>query len=135
MNILAIGLASVAQFILGMIWYGGLFGKLWGTIHGFDQYSKEEQQAMMAKMPPYYALQFVVTVVTTVVLAVLISHTQGYSAYVLALLVWIGFVVQTQVADVIFGGTQPRWMLQKMAIMAGGSLLFLMAAAGILQAF
>jgi hypothetical protein len=135
MNILAIGLASVAQFILGMVWYGTVFGKLWGTIHGFDQCTKEEQQAMMAKMGPYYALQFVVTVVTTVVLAVLISHAHDYSGYVLALLVWIGFVVPTQVADVIFGGTQPRWMLQKMMILAGGSLLFLMTAAAVLQAF
>lgn len=135
MSVLAIGLASVVQFILGMMWYGALFGKLWGKIHGFDQCAKEEQQAMMAKMGPYYILQFVVTIITTVVLAVLISHVHGYSVYVLALLVWIGFVVPTQVSDVIFGGTQPRWVLQKMAILAGGSLLFLMAAAAVLQAF
>ncbi|MGL4767208.1 MAG: DUF1761 domain-containing protein [Formosimonas sp.] len=133
MSILAIALASVAQFALGFVWYGLIFGKLWGKIHGHDQLSAEEQKAMMSKVGPYYAMQFVVTVITTVVLALLINHVQGYSAYALAALVWLGFVVPTQVADVIFGNTPPRWMLCKMAILAGGSLVFLMAAAGVLS--
>jgi hypothetical protein len=79
--------------------------------------------------------QFVVTVITTVVLAKLITLLPGYSVYTLAVLAWIGFVVPTQIAAILFGGTEPKWVVKKALIMAGGSLLCLLAAAAILQAF
>lgn len=35
-NMLAIGIAVVANFIFGFIWYTPLFGKIWGKEMGFD---------------------------------------------------------------------------------------------------
>jgi hypothetical protein len=132
-DILAIVLATVAQFFVGAIWYMPLFGKIWGEIHCFDQLDKKTQKAMAAQMGPYYGLQLLVTVVTTIVLARLISEVSIYSAYTLAFMLWGGFVLPTQISAVVFGGTEARWVIKKIAIMAGGSLACLLVAAAVLQ--
>jgi hypothetical protein len=133
-NLLAVGLASVAQFVIGAVWYMPIFGKLWGQIHGFDALSKDAQKEMQSKMWPLLVAQFISTVVTTVVLAIFITYLpQGWNVYALAGFFWIGFVVPTQVAAVLFGGTKPEWIVQKTLIMAGASLLCLEAGAAIIK--
>jgi Protein of unknown function (DUF1761) len=133
-NILAIIVATVVQFIIGAIWYTPIFGKLWGKIHGFDQLSPEEQKKLQKGMAPLLVTQFIFTFVTTVVLAFLKTGLPPYwSVYGLAGFSWMGFVLPTQVAAVIFGHTEPKWFVKKIAVMAGGSLLCLMAAAHILS--
>lgn len=132
-NFVAILLATVVQFIIGAVWYMPLFGKLWGKIHGFDKQSKTTQQEMMKSMGPYLVVQFVMTLLTTFVLALFITYIPSWNAYAMAGFFWIGFVVPTQVVGVIFGGTEGKWMVTKIAIMAGGALLCLEAAATILH--
>lgn len=133
-NYLAILIASVLQFIFGAIWYTPVFGKLWGKIHGFDGYSKEQQKEMMKSMGPLLGAQFVVTIVTTVVLATLLTHTtSSWSAYAFAGLCWLGFIVPTQISAVLFGGTKPHWIVPKILIMAGGAFGCMMIAAAVLS--
>lgn len=131
----AILAAAVGQFAFGALWYMPLFGKVWGKIHGFDKLSKEKQKEMMSKMGPMYGLQFVVTVVTAYVLARAIELLPNYSPYMLAGMLWVGFVVPTQVAAVIFGGTDEKWMAKKIGVMAFGTLGCLLVAVFILGLF
>lgn len=133
-NYLAVFVASVLQFIFGAIWYTPLFGKIWGKIHGFDKQSPEVQKQMMKGMAPLLAMQFVVTVITTSVLAVLLAGTTStWSAYAFAGLCWLGFIVPTQISAVLFGGTEPRWVVTKILIMNGASLGCMMIAAAVLS--
>ena len=125
-------LATVAEFIIGAIWYMPIFGQAWRNIHGFEKLSKKEQDQAQKEMMPLLGVQFAVTFITTTVLAKLMTLLPGYSVYTLAALAWIGFVVPIQTAAVIFGGTEGKWIVQKIAIMASGSLVCLMAAAAIL---
>jgi len=133
-NYLAVALAAIAQFVFGAIWYMPVFGNLWGKIHGFDKLSKIDQAEARKGMTPLLVVQFIGTVVTTLVLAKLIVVLPDYSAFMLAIMVWIGFFVPTQVAAVMFGATNTKWMVTKSAIMAGGSLGCLLIAAVILNA-
>jgi len=133
-NYLAIGVAAVAQFIIGAIWYMPLFGSAWRDIHGFGQLSKKEQEQAQKEMMPMLGVQFLGTVITTVVLARLSQLLPDYSAYTLAVMVWLGFVVPIQVSAIMFGGTEAKWMVKKALIMAGGALACLLAAAAILTA-
>ena len=133
-NYLAIIIAAVAQFIIGAIWYMPLFGNLWGEIHGMEKVSKEERQKMMKSMGPFLALQFLVTLVTTFVLAIFIANQPTWNAYAMAAFFWIGFVLPTQVSGVIFGGTKSKWIVAKILVQAGGSLLCLEVAAAIIRA-
>lgn len=135
LNYLAIILATIVQFILGAVWYGPLFGKLWGRIHGFDKLSKDVQDKMVKAMAPFYGIQFLVTVMTTVVLAILIENLPDWNVLVLALFLWLGFVLPAQVSAVIFGGTEGKWIAPKIALQAGGSLLFMLAAVLVLSFF
>lgn len=134
LNYFAILIATVLQFACGFVWYGPIFGNLWGKIHGFDKLSKAVQQKMMKAMGPFYALQFLVTLVTTFVLALFIDVLpHSWNAYALAGFFWLGFVVPTQISSVVFGGTEPKWMVKKVAVQAGASLLCLEVAAVVLK--
>lgn len=135
-NYMAIVIATVLQFVVGAIWYSALFGKLWGQIHGFDKISKEVQQEMMKKMGPLYGVQFFITLVSTYVLKLLLpSSSVGISVYGMAGLVWLGFILPTQISAVIFGGTDSKWIVKKIAIQAGASLACIMVAAAVLSFF
>lgn len=134
-NYVAVLVASLAQFVFGAVWYTPVFGRVWGKIHGFDKVSKAEQQKMMKQMVPLLGMQFLVTVVTTVVLSAMLAETSNaWSAYAFAGLCWIGFIVPTQVSAVLFGGTEPKWVVTKILIMAGAAFGCMMIAAAILGA-
>ena len=130
LNYVAIVIATVLQFIVGAVWYMPIFGKVWGTIHGFDRLAPEEQTNAQKGMGPYLVLQFVVTLVTTYVLALVVSELSSeWHAFGAAGFLWLGFVAPTQASAVMFGGTPKEWMCKKFGIMASGSLVNLMVAA------
>lgn len=134
-NYIAILVATVVQFIIGVVWYSFLFGKLWSKMHGCDQLTKEELQQMAKKMGPFYALQFFITIITTFVLALFVAGLPEWNTYGIAFHLWLGFVVPTQVSAVIFGGTEGKWIVKKIAVQAGASFLCLMGAVGVLALF
>lgn len=136
LNYTAIVIATVLQFIFGAVWYSFLFGKLWGKIHGFDKLSKDVQQKMMKQMGPFYGVQFLITLVTTFVLALFIAALpQDWNAFGMAGFFWLGFVVPTQISAVIFGGTESKWIVKKVAVQAGAALGCLEIAATVLHFF
>lgn len=129
----AVIVAAVAQFVVGAIWYMPLFGNLWGKIHGFERHSKADQAQMQRDMMPMLVVQFLMAGVTAYVLAWLIAALPNENAYVIAAWVWAGFAVPTQVSAVIFGGTAPKWVVSKIAVMAGGALVCYMVAAFVIN--
>lgn len=123
LNYTAIIVATIMQFIFGAIWYMPVFGKIWGKIHGFDQVSPDKQKEMMKDMWKLLVVQFMLTFVTTVVFAFLLPRFSfDMSVYALAFFIWLGFMLPTQAAAVIFGGTKPEWVTTKIAISVGASL-------------
>ena len=134
-NIWAVLVAAVAQFIIGAIWYTPIFGRVWVKIHSFDKLKPATQKEMQKQMMPLLVWQFIASVVTAYVLAHFIKTQPEVVWWHLALWVWLGFMVTTQVGAVLFGGTEPKWITTKLAIMAGGSLACTLAAAAILSAW
>jgi len=132
----AILIATVVQFIIGAIWYMPLFGNLWGKIHGFDNKSPEVQKEMRKGMFPLLAVQFVITLVTSFVFDLLRGgFPPEWNIYGLAGFFWLGFIVPTQIAGVIFGGTNPKWVMKKILVMVGGSLACMMSLAFVMKMF
>jgi hypothetical protein len=134
-NLLAVLVATLAMFVVGAVWYGPVFGKLWGEIHGFDKLSEKVQKEMQSKMAPFYLAQALVTFVTAYVLAYFIAAEKDTSYYLLATLLWVGFVFPTQVSAVIFGGTEGKYILKKVVIMGFGSLLCTLVGAWVISLF
>lgn len=124
-NLLAVLIATVFQFIVGAIWYSVFFGKMWGEIHGFNKLSKDVQQKMMKEMGPYYAVQFLITLVATYILAIFITNLPGWNPYAMAGFFWLGFIVPTQISAAIFGGTPREWLVKKVLVQAASSFLCL----------
>lgn len=134
LNYTAILVATIAQFIFGAIWYTPIFGKLWGKIHEFDRVSPEKQKEMMKNMWKPLLAQLIFTFVTSFVFALLLNgFPSDWNVYGLALFFWLGFILPTQVAAVIFGGTKPEWVLTKIAIMAGAALGCMEIAAAVFK--
>jgi Protein of unknown function (DUF1761) len=134
-NWLGVAIATVVQFVIGAVWYTFIFGKIWGKIHGFDKLPKETQDKMAGQMGPYYGGQLIITIFISIVLEMLINYLPNLSPYFIAFLMWIGFIVPTQYSDVIFGGTDGEYIVQKLAILGAVSLICVLVAAGILSFF
>jgi hypothetical protein len=134
-NFLAVLVATVVMFIVGGLWYMGPFAKAWGEMHGFDELSKDEQKDMQTKMGPYYGLQAFVTLLSAGALAYLLAALPNVGWYVIAFLVWLGFIVPTEVSSVIFGGTEGKWIVKKIAISIGGSLACTLVGAWVISLF
>ncbi|MBI2550724.1 DUF1761 domain-containing protein [Candidatus Uhrbacteria bacterium] len=133
-NYTAVLVASVLQFIFGAIWYTPIFGKTWGKIHGFDKLSQDEQKKQMKSMWQLLVMQFMVTVVTTFVFALLLNgFPLDWNIYGLAGFFWLGFVLPTEVSAVLFSRTDRKRMALQISIMAGASLVCLEIAAVVLQ--
>lgn len=49
-NMLAIAIAVVANFVLGYLWYTPIFGKLWGKEMGYDPSQKPPSSELMKGM-------------------------------------------------------------------------------------
>lgn len=133
-NITAVAVAAVAQFVVGAIWYMPLFGSLWRDIHGFGKLSKAQQDQAQKEMMPMLGIQFIGTIITTVVLARAMQLLPSYTAYEISGMAWLGFIVPIQVSGIMFGGTEAKWMVKKALVMAGGALACLLVASAILTA-
>jgi hypothetical protein len=129
----AVAVATVAMFVVGAVWYTGLFAKMWGEMFGFDKLSKQKQDEMRKAMGPQMALQFVVTAMTALALAKLMALAPNYAFYKLALIVWAGLLTPVVVSGVIFGGVEARWVKRRIWIMSLEALAHIMAATWIIN--
>ncbi|MDE2731527.1 MAG: DUF1761 domain-containing protein [Bacteroidota bacterium] len=89
-NWLAVVVAAVIPMLLGSLWYGPLFGKLWMSMIGMTEAEiREDFNALKS-----YGGSTVGAVLTAFVLAVLMSESGTVSsALTLAGLCWLGFHV------------------------------------------
>lgn len=131
-NLWAVLAATAVQFLVGAVWYMVVFPKQWGEMFGFDKLSKKKQQEMQAQMGPYYAVQILVTFLTSFVLVYCVTSADMVFWQV-AFWLWLGFVVPTQVSAVIFGGVDAKWIPRRIGIMASGAFVTLLAGAWVIE--
>lgn len=91
---LAVIIAAVGSFIIGFLWFGPLFGKKWMALMNFTQDDIEKGKAKgMAKPMIISAISSIVTAYILFTLADT-SLLAGFGElFVLALLLWIGFIL------------------------------------------
>jgi len=99
-NWVAIVIAAIAQFIIGWIWYGPLFGKTWLSMMGMSQQSMS-REGMRKTM----TLTFIGSLVTAAVLSMLVGWmgAKTLSAGIAAgFWAWLGFVATVTLGGVLF---------------------------------
>ena len=133
-NIWAVLVSAIASMVVGSIWYGPLFGKMFMREMGMDQWSPEKQAEMKKSMTMSYVLQFVASIVMFFVLAGLIQWDFGSmgakGGVIMAFWIWIGFVVPLALGNAIWGGKKKLFWLS-----IGNMLVTLLVAGAIIGAW
>ena len=75
-NFLAVAVAALAPMVIGGIWYGPLFGKLWMSAHG---YTPERLEVMKKGMGKAYGLSRLLAMGLSVPPAFVIRSAQSGS--------------------------------------------------------
>lgn len=133
-NYVLILAATVAQFILGAVWYSPLlFGRWWMQIMECDNMPKEELQKMQKAMMPYYGLQFFLTLFTTFAFANFMVYASALGIYHTAFWIWIGFMVPLQISSVVWANTKQKFWAKQIFVMVTMQLVGIMLAAWILS--
>ncbi|HLD02949.1 MAG TPA: DUF1761 domain-containing protein [Candidatus Nanoarchaeia archaeon] len=108
-NYWAVLVATIAAQVIGFLWYGPLFGKLWIKLSGFtDLDMAKAREKGMAKS---YILNFIASLVTAYVLAHFVDYVGAASfgtALQLAFWLWLGFIVPVMLGIVIWEGKPAR---------------------------
>lgn len=96
---------TVLNIVLGMLWYSPLlFGNLWAKAYKFEAKN-------LKPTPWHYAGSILVSLVTASVLALLIKQFHIITwdkGLLLAIYLWLGFIVTTHFSGVIWAGKPLR---------------------------
>ncbi len=108
-NYLAVLVCGIIYMAVGALWYSPLlFGKIWTAAMGKTEQELKEMQKGVWKT---YLLSFISALVMAFVLAHIIDFARADTAVEglqTGLWVWLGFVITTGLAAVIFEGRSKR---------------------------
>ena len=113
---------AVFLFVMGMIWYGPLFGKVWMKIVDAPNMTKEEMAKMQKEMMPYYAMQLVLALITSYVMYHF-AKMSGMGMQV-AFWIWLGFAMPMAAGSM--WDTKKGMQLTKFLVIAGYQLVTLL---------
>ncbi len=133
-NYMLVLVATLAQFVLGALWYSPLlFGKWWMQIMEKENMPMEEMKRMQKEMGPFYALQFFITLFVTFSFANFMVYASNLGIYHTAWWVWIGFMVPLQISSVIWANTKKQFWPKQIFVMCSMQLVGIMLMAWILS--
>lgn len=129
--------ATLFAFILGAVWYSPLmFGNLWMKIMGgCEKYTKEQMEKIQKEMGKFYALQFILTLTTMFVLYANILYFGKDKGIYFAFFMWLGYVMPTQVAGVIWGNTEKKYWAKQILILTSCQLTIMLIAGYMFSTF
>lgn len=133
-NFIAIGVAVIANFVLGYLWYTPIFGKVWGKEMGYDPNMKPSQKEFMKGLVYMLIGNFLCAWVLAHNIAAWqfvpdVSEMGKFSnAMSSAIFTWIGFYVPVHLGSTVW--EQKSWKL--VGINAGYHLVSLLLISFIL---
>ncbi|OHB00277.1 MAG: hypothetical protein A3E93_01235 [Candidatus Zambryskibacteria bacterium RIFCSPHIGHO2_12_FULL_43_12b] len=102
-NYIAILVAGIAPLVIGSLWYGPIFGKIWIKEAGFTP--EMMAQGKEKGMKKSYAITFIFSLVSAYALYYLMSVQSVAtisSAITLASLIWLGFQLPIHLSTVLW---------------------------------
>ena len=123
--LLVLGLVVTAT-VLGMIWYGPIFGNAWCRLNGVDPNDPVAKKAMQEGMMVPMLIQIVMTALFVWVLYhYIIGAIDDMSALSNGLWIWLGFIVPTLASSVIWTTESGKNQRTRFLIQAGYNLVLL----------
>ncbi len=130
-NYVAVVAAAIAHMVVGFLWYGALFGKMWMSLSGLSEARLNELKAR-GMGPTYGAMA-----VASLIMAYVLAHFAGVwrpvgigGAVQLAFWAWLGFIATTMLGSVLWEGKSP-----KLYLLNSGYYLFSLAVMSIIIVF
>lgn len=114
-------IAAIVSGALGFVWFGPLFGKQWVALVGMPT-DAESKKKGMKRMPLYMFLNFVANFLLASVLFMLLKLLGAYSfgtAFPIALVLFIGFILSSEITSVLWNGKKPREQFRMWALSIG----------------
>ena len=106
-NYWAVLVAAIANMVLGFVWYGPVFGKIWMQTCGFDKLSKKELSAMKEKGKK----SMWIAAAGALVIGYVMSHFVDYvgattvvAGMQLGFWLWLGFIAPITIGMVLWEG-------------------------------
>jgi hypothetical protein len=116
-SLASVAVAAIVNFIIGFVFHGPLFGKLWMMLANIHPTGKEKLSDMVPQMLKNLAANFL----CAYVLAMFIFVTQSYYGNLgnivggmgIAFWAWLGFLVTSTSMDVIWMGKSHKlWLFE-----------------------
>ena len=130
LNYLSILIQTVLLVVLGAVWFGPIFGKMWSKIMGFELLSIEEQKQLEKEITPYYAVQAIATIFYCTGLNIIFNLTHGTANhFIIGLMIWGLIVLPTLATDIIWGNTKKEHWTMQFLLVAVYQLISIMLVA------
>ncbi len=119
-NFVSVFVAAVVAFVIGFMFHGPLFGKLWMKLANIHPTGKEK----LSDMVPQMLQNFLANIVCAYILAMFIYVTESYynnlgnvvGGMGVAFWAWLGFLVTATSMDVIWMGKSKKlWLFEVVA--------------------
>ncbi|MEK7582906.1 MAG: DUF1761 domain-containing protein [Patescibacteria group bacterium] len=122
-NYLAVLVAGIAAMVVGGLWYGPLFGKLWMQGMGWDPNDQARMAEAKKGMAAAYVQMFVFSLVQAFVLAHVLWAFRTASPDLIGawagiqggFWVWLGFVLPLKYGDKLWGGKKFKFVAVDLA--------------------
>jgi hypothetical protein len=104
---LPVVISVVASMILGFLWYGPFFGKIWMRYMGITPKRAEEYKKSGKSMASSYVLMIITTAISVTVLGMLLGATGGtgtWDGIKMGILAWVGFIATFSMGSVLWEG-------------------------------
>lgn len=133
-NLIAVSIAAVAAFVIGFLFHGPITGKLWMKLANIHPTGNEKFTDMIPKMLWNLLVQFVTAFVMAVIY--FFASSSPYiggkgilGGVILAIWLWLGFLVTSSSIEVIWMGRNYKlWLFEVV------SSLFVMITMGLIIA-
>ena len=115
-NYLAVLVTAVISMVIGFLWYGPLFGKVWMQLMKIDK--KKMEEAKKKGMAKSYIIMFIGLIIMNYILAHFVSYAQAKTAVEgmqLGFWIWLGFIATVMLSSVLWEGRPVKLYLINVA--------------------
>lgn len=137
-NWAAVVVAAIINMVLGMLWYGPLFGKYWMSATGVSRDAMQNNPSAKSAMYRSMVIAFILALVQNFVFAHMIGFTSGLSGISgvqdglwLGFFIWLGFVLPAHSGVTLWEGKP----LKLWAVYSGYYLVLLLINGAVLGAW
>jgi hypothetical protein len=122
-NYPAILVSAVLAMVIGAIWYGPIFGKLWLKIIGATKMDLNKRKEMQKQAMPFYVIQLILAIFQIWVFAWYLNALPQYTGLTHAIWIWAAFIIPTLAGTIMWTNNSNKLKLTQFLLQGGYQLV------------